>query len=596
MLVDNETYRQKIINSPVTDSIIVQAGPGSGKTTLLIEHLKYFIQNRFSVLSGIACITYTNSAKDEILNRLEKNGVSLPPELFVGTIHSFLLEYVIKPYSYVVSKTGESFILLPPGFSRGYYNEIKGLLKIEGNYIPNRVYGNLESLGYDEDGNECCFRNAISHDVAKKWKHLLHERHYIDQQDIIYVSYLILNKFKHIAKALSIRFPQFLVDEYQDVTWHQNQIFSILESSSFFCVGDFNQSIFGFTGANLEIFQEKKDKNHFYELNNNFRSTNHIIGFSNYKTDILQIGAGKNADIEQKVYMMTNIEKEIDAIKLFHCVRERIECETAYQQFMILGRKTKYIRNLYDIVKAEKIQPNTFLGNLKEKDYRRFEILNNILLAILYKREGKLDKGLEIMDMAFSRLFFNKLPNYIQLESIKYERLMWKKLQISLLNYIDTLDLKGMLVKDFFTSIKEFLATTSESIYKIKIKKHIQMLNYNWKGQLNTVKKISIYDLLEQMIFQVKLVEKEKPCYTIHEAKGQEAECVLVLAEDERQLKEWIGDNRSSEEARVGYVAFSRARKLLCIWAPNITEEAYNHMGEHVEFIDANHFIKVESV
>ncbi|PEM52041.1 MULTISPECIES: UvrD-helicase domain-containing protein [Bacillus cereus group] len=596
MMVDNDEYRQKIINSPVTDSIVVQAGPGSGKTTLLIERLKYFIQNRSNVLSGIACITYTNSAKDEILNRLEKNGVSLPPELFVGTIHSFLLEYVIKPYSYVASKTAESFILLPPGFSRGYYNEIRRLLNIESNYIPNRVYESFESLGYDRDGNECCFRNAISHDIAKEWKKLLHEKHYIDQQDIIYLSYLILNKFKHIAKALSIRFPQFLVDEYQDVTWHQDQIFSMLENSSFFCVGDFNQSIFGFTGADLEVYNKKKEKQNFYELSNNFRSTNHIIRFANNKTTVAQIGAGTNAGIEQKVYMLTNIEKEIDAIKLFHRVREHVECDTTYKQFMILGRKTKYLRNLYDIVKAEKIQPNTFLGNLKEKDYRRFEILNNILLAILYKREGELDKGLEMMDMAFSRLFFNKLPNYIQIEDIKYERLMWKKLQIALLNYIDTSDLKEIFIKDFFISIKEFLATTSETIYKIKIKKHIQMLNYNWKGQLKAVKKISIYDLLEQMKFQVKSVEKEKPFYTIHEAKGQEAECVLVLAEGEKQLQEWIGDNRDSEEARVGYVAFSRARKLLCIWAPSITEETYNYMEEYIEFIDEKHFIKVTSV
>ncbi|MGG1444710.1 ATP-dependent helicase [Brevibacillus laterosporus] len=591
MVIDNETYRQKIINSPKTETIIVQAGPGSGKTTLLIERLKYYIQNRTNMLSGIACITYTNSAKDEILNRLDKSGIKLPPELFVGTIHSFLLEYVIKPYSYLVSKTRESFTLLPPGFSRGYYSEIKRLLNIEISYIPKKVYENFESLGYDKNGNECCFQNKIPYEVAKQWKKLLHEKHYIDQQDIIYFSYLILNKFKHITTALSIRFPQFLVDEYQDVTWHQDQIFSKLENSSFFCVGDFNQSIFGFTGADLGVFKEKKEKHIFYELSNNFRSTNHIIEFANYKTDISQVGAGTNAGIEQKVYMLTGIEKEIDAIKLFHQVKERIKCEITHQQYMILGRKTKYLRILYDITNAEKIQPNTFLGNLKEKDYRRFEILNNILLAILYKREGKLDKGLEMMDMAFSRLFFNKLPSYVPLENIKYTRLMWKKLQISLLNYIDTLNLKDIFIKDFFPCIKDFLATTSESTYKIKVKKYVQMLNYNWKGQLNAVKKINIYDLLEQMIFQVKSVEEEKPFYTIHEAKGQEAECVLVLAEDEKRLKELIGDNKNSEEARIGYVAFSRARKLLCIWAPNITEETYNYMGEHVEFIDSKHFI-----
>ena len=78
--------------------------------------------------------------------------------------------------------------------------------------------------------------------------------------------------------------------------------------------------------------------------------------------------------------------------------------------------------------------------------------------------------------------------------------------------------------------------------------------------------------------------------FNIHTAKGQEAECVLVIAESETQLLEWLGDNNDSEEARVGYVAFSRARKLLCVWAPSIKEENYKYLEQNIEFVDKSYY------
>ncbi|MGJ3664722.1 UvrD-helicase domain-containing protein, partial [Shigella boydii] len=79
----------------------------------------------------------------------------------------------------------------------------------------------------------------------------------IDQQTAIYLTYIILKKYEHIKKAFSLRFPFILMDEYQDVTYYQDKVFSLLTHSSFFCVGDANQSIFSFTGADPFIFTSK---------------------------------------------------------------------------------------------------------------------------------------------------------------------------------------------------------------------------------------------------------------------------------------------------------------------------------------------------
>jgi DNA helicase II / ATP-dependent DNA helicase PcrA len=68
------------------------------------------------------------------------------------------------------------------------------------------------------------------------------------------------------------------------------------------------------------------------------------------------------------------------------------------------------------------------------------------------------------------------------------------------------------------------------------------------------------------------------------------------MADSESQLTDWLEENGESEEARVGYVAFSRARKLLCVWAPSIQEENYAHLLQHAEFVDKTYSTKVENV
>ncbi|WP_244322164.1 hypothetical protein [Bacillus luti] len=61
------------------------------------------------------------------------------------------------------------------------------------------------------------------------------------------------------------------------------------------------------------------------------------------------------------------------------------------------------------------------------------------------------------------------------------------------------------------------------------------------------------------------------------------------MAESGVQLMEWLEKNEVLEEARVGYVAFSRARKLLCIWAPFLQEKDYMYLQKYVQFIDKSY-------
>lgn len=590
-MIDNKEFRRSITHTPMNSSIVIQAGPGSGKTKMLIERLKYIIENRPESFSGIACITYTNAAKDEIMMRLQNEGVQLPGDLFVGTIHSFLLEYVIKPYSHFASKEKISYKLASYGFARRYKQEISELLGRPAYYINESIFRAFESLGRDEEGKPCCYKNKISPEVALAWKQITKNEGYIDQQDVIYLSYLIIKKYEHIRIALSSRFPYILMDEYQDVTYYQEQFFLLLERSSFFCVGDNNQSIYSFTGAKPEMFQLKWANERYisYTLSNNFRSTEQIVKFANHKSKIPQVEAGPNASSKQKVIFIKDVNEPSEVIQLFHCIREGIECDKSYNSYMILARENEYISNLRNLLKGQNGEINPFLKKLRVEHYRSFQVLQNVLLAISYKQKNQFDQAVEKMNEAFSYLFFNENPNFVALSEIGYDKFMWKKLQIFTLFFLDSLVLTEISVASLFLQMKNFLSGESKKLYGKTIGRKIATLNYKWKNQTRAANSTMISKLIEHLELQSNLSDSEEHVFSIHGSKGQEAECVLVMAESDSQLKEWLEQNEESEEARVGYVAFSRARKLLCVWAPSIQEDNYAYLQEHVSFVDKNY-------
>ncbi|QNK89865.1 ATP-dependent helicase [Sporosarcina sp. resist] len=597
-MIDNDDFRKSIAYAPVTDSIVVQAGPGSGKTKILIERLKYIIENRPQSYSGIACITYTNAAKDEIITRLQNDGFQLPKDLFIGTIHSFLLDHIIKPYSHFANKKKEPYKLASYGFARKYKQEIGEMLNRPTHFISESIYRAFESLGRDEEGEPFCFQNRITPEVARIWKDITKEEGYIDQQDVIYLSYLILNGYEHIRNAFSSHFPYVLVDEYQDVTFYQEKVFKLMERTSFFCVGDRNQSIYSFTGAKPEIFQSKWAHECYasYTLSNNLRSTEHIVKFANHKTGIIQLEAGLNASSEQMVIFIKDVNEDFEVLQIFNRIRGEVECENPYNPYMILARENDYVKKMGYLLKNQDMESNPFLRKLKKEHYRRFRILENLLLAISYKRRNEFDQAVERMSEAFSYLFFNEHPNFVALSEIGFDKFMWKKLQIFTLFFLDNIDLTEISVASLFLQVKEFLSVQSKKLYDISIGRKILMLNYKWKNQSRAAKNTMVSHLLEQVELQSNLSESGGHLFSIHGAKGQEAECVLVMAESESQLTEWLGKNEESEEARVGYVAFSRARKLLCVWAPSIKEENYLHLQKHVKFVDSSYATEIESV
>lgn len=267
-------------------NLLLTACPGSGKTRTLIAKAVREIEGLRGSPRRVCCITYTNSAAQEIEQRaaLEmQEGDAL--HLSVSTIHAFCLQEILRPHGW----------LLPDfrGASRVLTRDNPDFEEIA-NYAARRVTTN-ELRFQDYDAFESLNRNAagkligsaVENPIVARaapffWDRCV-ELGYLDFSLIIYRSYLLLRDHPRIARTLCSKFAWFLIDEFQDTTELQIEILRRLfdvGNSRFFLVGDLAQSIYAFTGARSELvapFGQYIRARADLSLSQNFRSSTHIV-------------------------------------------------------------------------------------------------------------------------------------------------------------------------------------------------------------------------------------------------------------------------------------------------------------------------------
>ncbi|EJN34420.1 UvrD-helicase domain-containing protein [Pseudomonas sp. GM80] len=267
-------------------NLLLTACPGSGKTRTLIAKLVTEVEDVRDSPRALCCITYTNSAVQEIERRAREQLLAGDDRFFsISTIHSFCLNEIVRPYGWLM-----------PGF--------KGTAKIltrenedfesicryavaqaGGAGVTREDYDAFESIGVDADGQliGMAAENRTVKAAAPHFWARCTELGYTDFGSIIYVAYQLLRDKPQIAKSLGARYKWFLVDEFQDTTSLQIEILKLLHASgrsSFFCVGDIAQSIFAFAGARPELVQpfgEHIGAETRLSLSENFRSSQRIV-------------------------------------------------------------------------------------------------------------------------------------------------------------------------------------------------------------------------------------------------------------------------------------------------------------------------------
>lgn len=295
-------------------SLFLIACPGSGKTRTLTYKIAYELSRRTDKRIVVA-ITYTHRAADEIQERIEDLGVDTSG-LWIGTIHAFCLEWILKPYGIYSPELARGYRVIDP-HDREYLLErlcasYKGVTHWDCDYyVTETGY----QLGCVNTG-----KHPIIHEVLKAYFNELSAKRHIDFELILWHAYILMRDRTHIAVLLARIFSHILVDEYQDTKQIQYTILaSIIRAGSghtkTLIVGDPNQAIYGSLGGYAMPIEEFRTLTGIpikeFALSLNYRSSERIISyFSNYSVHVTRInGAGEHAKFPSRVTYNQNITR-----------------------------------------------------------------------------------------------------------------------------------------------------------------------------------------------------------------------------------------------------------------------------------------------
>lgn len=304
---DKETLNDKQENAIYEkDSLLLIACPGSGKTRTLTYKITYELSRLVSKKEFIIAITYTNIAADEIKERVELLGVDIS-QLWIGTIHAFCLEWILRPYALYSDELKNGFSIINSHDSQELITSLCVPYK-----NPKITYWdcgfNATSTGYELTTSKVHLQTNISTILIEYFK-ILSENKQIDFEQILHHTYQLLLAKPMICSILANLFPFILIDEFQDTKEIQyNIIAAILKAnkgeSKVLIVGDPNQSIFETLGGYPMPKDELETLMGFslveHNLSGNYRSSTKIINYFNhyrtYPNQIIPVGVDKDYD------------------------------------------------------------------------------------------------------------------------------------------------------------------------------------------------------------------------------------------------------------------------------------------------------------
>ncbi|MGY8847842.1 MAG: UvrD-helicase domain-containing protein [Burkholderiales bacterium] len=270
-------------------SALVLAGAGSGKTRVLTTRIAYLIQSRQVSPHSILAVTFTNKAAKEMLIRISAMLPINTQGMWVGTFHG-LCNRMLRAH-YQDAGLPQAFQILD---SADQLAVIKRVLKdinadIE-KFPPRQVQWFINNA---KDGGIRGSQVEASDDFTRKMAefYLVYEQQcnkegVVDFAELLLRSYELLTRNEILQKHYSGRFSHILVDEFQDTSQLQYKWLRLLSGAeaSVFVVGDDDQSIYAFRGANtgnMKDFERDFHISEIIKLEQNYRSHGNILDAAN---------------------------------------------------------------------------------------------------------------------------------------------------------------------------------------------------------------------------------------------------------------------------------------------------------------------------
>ncbi|WP_411092775.1 ATP-dependent helicase [Streptomyces sp. 049-1] len=263
--------------------VVLRAGPGSGKTRTLVARAAYLLETQISPFRGVACITYTNAAADEIRRRVLKRGVRADGRITCSTVHAFCLNEILRAFAPLTKE--------PPPQAGQVLGDKDAQILLQ--HCFDRI-GIAETLAQFRTGESTRIRRALACSepldafdprevaAARLYEEELTTRGQTDFESMVTRALRIVLEHEPVRDLLRARFPHLIVDEYQDLGGVLHKLVVALHDRAgitVFAVGDTDQSVYSFSGADAKYLTTLAERNDFRDLplDVNYRSGQQII-------------------------------------------------------------------------------------------------------------------------------------------------------------------------------------------------------------------------------------------------------------------------------------------------------------------------------
>lgn len=585
--------------------VILNACPGSGKTTTIAKKIieleeLYEIDSH----SGVACLSFTNSAKDEINEAYRKlSGKSIDFPNHVSTIDSFINKFITLPFYNLLNrdfnrpKILDHTDILDDMWKITYEDKKTGKLK-DGLQWP------LNSSDYKAKNNRSIYHlyppsdiriepdntfsikgnqpstNKVDLKSFKKYcqhiKDTQFKKGLISTGDSAYIALFLLRNNPKIGKWLSLRFPYIIIDEAQDNSMMQHAIFEELTKqglSNIELIGDPYQSLYEWRDATPAEFLRKyneDEKWQSFDLTDNRRSPQNII-------DVFSLVRGKN---DSKINSV-DCPEEADSILIYKYTDTNHQSIIGHYDNMC---KNNNHTNSCIVVRGNSLK-DSLLGKKLEQRPWSSALPKNIIFAKNLYINGDIKNAIKEIRKICVPLIYNDITDYHKLKEIENDKCgdyTFNSLMICVLDKIPSLD---KTIQDWTFETQSFLKNELELSYNIEFK--IRSRNSTYFNKETLMDSVNTH-------FQKSFSEHNIPITTIHQVKGQSLDSILIFFNNKKHKDNITFDNISNDEdtfpnetKRLIYVALSRPKFRLAMAFPSSIsdEEIKKKFGDKVRII-----------
>ena len=574
--------------------VLILAGAGSGKTTTIVSRLAYLIEGLGIPASNTLTLTFTNKAAKEMRERSLSmmSNVAYPPLLC--TFHKFGLLFL--KFNIHLLNRKNNFVVIDTDDKKRIIKKINS--EIATPLIASEISRYKNSLLSPDDA----YKQAELYNyqqiakVYEEYEAYLQENNLVDFDDLIALTYKILDENPQLAHETSQKYQYIMIDEYQDTNELQLKLLQKLCSShnNICVVGDDDQSIYGWRGAhirNIMEFHQDFSGAKVFKIEENYRSREPILKIANALIEHNRSRLGKKLVATRgggdDVTILNSNDESEEARKIASKVSQLISSGVGAENIAILYRVNVLSRSIEEGLNREGVAYKLVGG---QRFYDRAEIKD--LISYIRVITNFHD------DFSFKRIV-NKPKRGLGKASIDKIELAAHSNATSIYEYIKNVplaDLEALVrkknaktLKTFIKDIENISKAVGESSYDfIDLLEETFHLKDIYKGHQDEADRIlnmeEFYGLfrdfivkspgapLDEFLNELTLQSEQDQVegasiymMSIHASKGLEFDHVFIIGLEEGFLP-LVGDGSDlEEERRLGYVSFTRAKETLTL-------------------------------